>query len=105
MHACGVRACVCVRVREFVRTCVCVRACVRAWACVRACVGVRVCVCLCACVRAYVCSRWCVSCPGRTSCDAVCGVQDGVCLVRVALLVMLFVVFKMVCILSGSHFL
>ena len=46
---------------------------------------------VCACVRA--CVRVCVC------------VQDGVYLVRIALLVMLFVVFKMVCVLSGSQFL
>ena len=30
-----------------------------------------------------------MSCPGRTSCDAVCGVQDGVCLAWLPVLVML----------------
>ena len=40
-----------------------------------------------------------------TVCHAVCGVQDGLCPVWLTVLVMLQVVFKMVCVLSGSHFL
>ena len=47
----------------------------------------------------------CLNCLASTSCHAVCGAQDGLCLVWLTVLVMLQVVFKMVCVLSGSHFL
>ena len=39
-----------------------------------------------------------MSCLAHSSGDAACGVQDGLCLVWLAVLVMLHVVFKMVCV-------
>ena len=45
-----------------------------------------------------------MSCLAHSSGDAAGGVQDGLGLVWLTLLVMLVVVFKMVCVLSGSQF-
>ena len=43
-----------------------------------------------------------MSCLAHSSGDAACGVQDGLCLAWLTVLVMLFVVLTMVCVLSGN---